>query len=94
MHQIALSDLPCTWHEIPAPPELQTLGRSWIVQGKPVALSVPLVVPTEHNYLLTSVHPGFNRVQIHEASCVYAPAAYYPYVGGNVITKPLERQGS
>jgi hypothetical protein len=34
VHEVALSDLPGTWREIPAPADLQELGRSWIVGGK------------------------------------------------------------
>ena len=66
--EIALSDLPGTWREIPAPLELQELGRSWIVEGKAATLSVPsVVVPTERNYVLNPTHPGFHRIQIGEA---------------------------
>ena len=33
VHELALSDLPGTWREIPAPAELQELGRSWAHAG-------------------------------------------------------------
>jgi RES domain-containing protein len=67
VHELALPDLPLTWREIPAPAELQELGRSWIVQRK-AALSVPsAVVPTERNYLLNPAHAAFQRIQIGEA---------------------------
>lgn len=68
VHELALSDLPGTWREIPAPSELQELGRSWIVEGKAAMLSVPsVVVPTERNYVLNPAHAGFQRIQIGEA---------------------------
>lgn len=65
--EIAPSDLPGTWREIPAPPELQDMGRSWFVEGKAATLSVPsVVVPTERNYVLNPTHLGFHRIQIGE----------------------------
>lgn len=68
VHEIAVSDLPRTWREIPAPAELQELGRSWIVEGTAAMLSVPsVVVPTERNYVLNPLHAGFHRVLIGEA---------------------------
>ena len=42
VHEIALSDLPGAWREIPAPAELQELGWSWIIEGKAATLSVPM----------------------------------------------------
>jgi RES domain-containing protein len=66
--ELALPDLPGTWREIPAPAELQELGRSWIVEGKSATLSVPsVVVPTERNYVLNPAHAGFKLIQIGEA---------------------------
>ena len=68
VHEIALSGLPQIWREIPAPSELQELGRSWIVDGTTGLLSVPsVVVPTERNYVLNPAHPGFRRIEIGEA---------------------------
>jgi RES domain-containing protein len=68
VEELALSDLPSTWREIPAPAELQERGRSWIVEGKTATLSVPsVVVPTERNYVLNPAHAGFKRIQIGEA---------------------------
>lgn len=56
------------WREIPAPAELQMLGRSWIVAGQTGLLSVPsVVVPTERHYVLNPAHPGFGRIEIGEA---------------------------
>jgi RES domain-containing protein len=68
VHELALSDLPGTWREVPAPAQLQELGRSWIVEGKAVMLSVPsVVVPMERNYVLNPAHAGFHRIQLGEA---------------------------
>jgi RES domain-containing protein len=67
VHELALSELPASWREIPAPQELQELGRSWIIEGKVATLSVPsVVVPTERNYLLNPAHEAFHRIHIGE----------------------------
>lgn len=68
VRELKVSDLPGTWREIPAPGELQELGRSWIVAGKAATLSAPsVVVPTERNYVLNPAHADFHRIQIGEA---------------------------
>ena len=68
VREIALSGLPRTWRKIPAPAELQALGRSWIVAGKTMVLSVPsVVVPVERNYVLNPAHPEFHRIHTGEA---------------------------
>jgi len=65
VHELKLSDLPGTWREIPAPAELQELGRSWIVAGRAATLSVPsVVVPTERHYVLNPAHAGFHRIHL------------------------------
>ena len=67
VHELALSDVPETWRDIPAPAALQELGRSWIVEGKAAVLSVPsVVVPTERNYVLNPAHAGLRRIQVGE----------------------------
>jgi RES domain-containing protein len=63
--EITPSRLPTRWREIPAPAALQELGRSWIVEGKAMMLSVPsVVVPTERNYIINPAHEGFHRIQV------------------------------
>jgi RES domain-containing protein len=65
VHEVKLSDLPGTWREIPAPTELQELGRSWIAAARAATLSVPsVVVPTERNYVLNPAHADFHRIHI------------------------------
>ena len=65
VHEIALSELPANWRDIPPPAELQELGRAWIVEGTAAILSVPsVVVPAERNYLLNPTHAGFRRIQL------------------------------
>jgi len=68
VHDVALSELPETWREIPAPPGLQEFGRSWILEGRAATLSVPsVVVPSERNYVLNPTHSGFHRIRVGEA---------------------------
>ena len=68
VHELALPDLPADWREIPAPEQLQELGRSWIARGTAPILSVPsVVVPTERNYVLNPVHEVFKRIRVGEA---------------------------
>ena len=86
VHELALSDLPGTWREIPAPAELQELGRSWIVEGKAAILSVPsVVVPTERNYVLNTAHAGFQRIQIGEVHDFSFDPRMWTRKGGGVI---------
>ena len=57
--------LPGSWHSVPAPAELQTLGSSWLTSGRTAALNVPsAVITVERNYLLNPRHPELQRVRI------------------------------
>lgn len=57
--------LPASWHSVPAPAELQTLGSSWLTSGRTAALNVPsAVITVERNYLLNPRHPELQRVRI------------------------------
>lgn len=68
VHELALSDLPANWRDIPPPAPLQELGRSWIVAGAAAILSVPsIVIPTERNYVVNPMHAGFRRIQVGKA---------------------------
>lgn len=68
VQELALSALPANWRQIPAPQELQELGRSWLVDAKAPVLSVPsVVVPIERNYVLNPRHVAFHRIQLGDA---------------------------
>jgi RES domain-containing protein len=92
VHEIAMSDLPRTWREIPAPAELQELGRSWIVERKTAVLSVPsVVVPTERNYVLNPAHGGFRRIQTGEAhDFSFDPRMWKAQKGGHLQARRSE----
>ena len=65
VHEIALSELPANWRDIPPPTELQELGRRWIVARTAAILSVPsVVVPTERNHVLNPTYSGFRRIRV------------------------------
>ena len=65
VRELALSELPANWRDIPSPAELQELGRAWIVERTAAILSIPsVVVPTERNYVLNPTHAGFRRIQV------------------------------
>jgi RES domain-containing protein len=57
--------LPESWHSVPAPAALQTIGSSWLTSGRTAALNVPsAVIAIERNFLLNPRHPGVQRVRI------------------------------
>jgi RES domain-containing protein len=57
--------LPASWHSVPAPAELQTLGSAWLTSRRTAALNVPsAVITVERNYLLNPRHPELQRVRI------------------------------
>lgn len=59
------SELPEGWNAVPAPPELQALGESWLLSGRSAALIVPSAVITiERNVLLNPLHPHAPRIRI------------------------------
>ena len=63
--ELALSELPANWRDIPPPAELQELGRAWIAERTAAILSVPsVVVPTERNYVLNPTDAGFRRIHV------------------------------
>jgi RES domain-containing protein len=59
------SALPADWRSVPAPPELQSLGESWLRSGRSAAWIVPsAVITVERNVLLNPLHPHAPRIRI------------------------------
>lgn len=57
--------LPSNWRAEPPAAETQALGTAWARAGRRAALRVPsVIVPVEHNYVLSPSHPGFGRIRI------------------------------
>jgi RES domain-containing protein len=66
--QLPPSDLPRSWRDHPAPPELAELGMRWVGRGETAVLAVPsAVIPQEPNYLLNPRHPAFKRIRVGKA---------------------------
>jgi RES domain-containing protein len=59
------SQLPPDWRHYPAPQALADVGTRWTRAGRTAVLAVPsAVIPSELNYLLNPLHPGFRQVRI------------------------------
>ena len=59
--------LPANWRTYPAPPDLQLLGETWVVNSSSVVLEVPSVlIKTESNYLINLQHPDFGSLIIDQ----------------------------
>ena len=60
---LGIERLPTNWKSYPAPPELQSLGDTWIAEARSAALRVPSVVePRQNNYLVNPEHSNFARM--------------------------------
>lgn len=65
VERIDLSSLPSNWKNDPPPPELRQRGLDWLRSGRSAVLQVPsVIVETESNYLMSSEHPDFARIEI------------------------------
>jgi len=59
-HQVLQSDLPKSWRNLIAYPDLQHIGSEWYLKNKSLILKVPsAVIPKEYNYLINTFHPDF-----------------------------------
>lgn len=57
--------MPPNWREEPAPDSTKDLGTHWAESNRSAVLRVPsVIVPIEHNYLLSPRHPGFRLMRI------------------------------
>lgn len=67
VRRLTVTDLPKNWAEVPAPPELQIIGRDWLESRDSLALVVPsAVVPDESNVLINPVHPDARGIRLLE----------------------------
>lgn len=59
------SRLPSSWRWHPAPAAVVALGDEWLREMRSAVLRVPsVVVPSESNFILNPLHPGFRKVEI------------------------------
>jgi len=62
---LEIGALPKAWAALPAPPELQLIGASWLRRAQALALSVPsAVIPVERNILINPLHPDASGIQV------------------------------
>ncbi len=62
---IKVTDLPRSWRKHPAPQRLQEIGNDWLDRGSSAVLRVPsALVPTESNFLVNLLHPGFSKLRV------------------------------
>ncbi len=65
---LELTNLPATWRDNPAPPEVRAFGDEWVAAATNPILRVPsTLVPREFNYLLNPAHPDSHLIRIGEA---------------------------
>ena len=57
--------LPDDWRTFPAPDVCKEIGTRWAREQRSLALLVPsIIVPQEHNVLISCDHPMFNSVRV------------------------------
>ena len=65
--EISMTDLPASWRDYPAPPELTELGTGWALSTETLLLRVPsAVVLSEFNILINPLHPDMKHVTISD----------------------------
>lgn len=63
-HHVATAELPRNWRRLKLI-QTRALGRKWLESGSSPVLRVPsFIVPSEYNYVLNPLHPGFGKLQI------------------------------
>jgi RES domain-containing protein len=76
VQRLDASDLPPDWRADPLPVSTARLGDGWAASGRSLALLVPsVIIPQEHNLLLSPAHPDF--VPIAEEAAI-EPFGYDP----------------
>jgi RES domain-containing protein len=77
--RVAVSDLPASWREYPAPAELAVRGDDFVRKGERCVLLVPSVLaPGENNCLINPAHPGFQKIVVRDVE----PLSYDPRMFG------------
>jgi RES domain-containing protein len=60
VRRLDASDLPPDWRADPIPVSTARLGDGWVASGRSLALLVPsVIIPREHNLLISPAHPDF-----------------------------------
>ena len=65
--RLEIAQLPATWRNPAAPPELARIGDEFVQRREHCLLLVPSVLaPSENNCLINPAHPEFRRVAIRD----------------------------
>ncbi len=76
VRRLDASDLPLDWRADPLPASTARLGDGWAASGRSLALLVPsVIIPREHNLLVSPTHPHFAAIAGDAAS---EPFGYDP----------------
>ncbi|MGH9161621.1 MAG: RES family NAD+ phosphorylase [Vicinamibacteraceae bacterium] len=68
---ISERSLPATWRQVPAPPQLATIGDRFVRDGRTAILLVPsALAPSESNWLIDPAHPEAAKVRVRPTSAV------------------------
>jgi RES domain-containing protein len=63
VRRLDASDLPLDWRADPLPASTARLGDGWAASGRSLALLVPsVIIPREHNLLVSPAHPDFAAI--------------------------------
>jgi RES domain-containing protein len=81
--RVVLGQLPSTWRDFPAPPELAGIGDDFVRRGENCVLIVPsALAPHENNWLLNPQHKAFGKVGIFDPEpLVYDSRMFAPRRG-------------
>ena len=62
---MAVSELPHSWADYPAPEEAQAIGNAWVEASESLLLKVPsTIVPFEHIFLLNPAHADRGAISV------------------------------
>jgi RES domain-containing protein len=76
LRRLDASDLPLDWRADPLPASTARLGDGWAASGRSIGLLVPsVIIPREHNLLISPAHPEFAAIAGNTAS---EPFGYDP----------------
>lgn len=65
VQRVAISDLPTTWCDFPAPSAVQAFGDDWLQARQTLGLVVPsAIIPDYLNVIINPAHAAINQLKI------------------------------
>jgi RES domain-containing protein len=65
IEELATKNLPRQWRRQPPTGSTKDVGTEWVNRGSSAVLRVPsVIVPRQHNYLLSRAHPEYAKLKI------------------------------